>query len=310
MEDVVGAKHAFGHEEGRLEGDLAPKRSCASGRYLLLAVAACPESHQALIVHKLKRLDGVVPIVLANTQLTANGWAFPDGCPLPSQSLNDLYDRTMGDEGPYRDVKTLPVLYDSQTGRIVNNNPTQILTMLDREFDFLSDEEVQQAAVDVCPPSLQPRCLEMLARLNRDVSSAIRAAGFAVSQDVYNRRVAELFQHLEHLEQSLSKSRFLLGSDLTLPDIALFTILLRFELVYYSLFKCNLRPLSFFPKLTDFVKDVYQMEGVADTVDFDIIKAHYYTSFASINPSRIVAAGPDMTWLETPCKATQPPTAA
>lgn len=100
MEDVVGAKHAFGHEEGRLEGDLAPKRSCASGRYLLLAVAACPESHQALIVHKLKRLDGVVPIVLANTQLTANGWAFPDGCPLPSQSLNDLSGGVSGPVTP------------------------------------------------------------------------------------------------------------------------------------------------------------------------------------------------------------------
>ncbi|XXQ34286.1 GST C-terminal domain-containing protein [Plasmodiophora brassicae] len=296
----------FARGTGRLEGHVVGGRSFRPGRYLLLAAAACPESHQALIVHKLKRLDGIVPVVLANTELTANGWTFPDGSPVPTSSLNDLYDRSMGAEGPYRGLMTLPALYDSQLKKIVNNHPVLILHMLARDFDFLLDDEARRAScADLCPRSMPMQCEAMLARLNRDVLSAIYAAGFAVNQDVYDRRVAELFQHLEQLEQALSKSRFLLGPDLTLPDIALFTILLRFELVYYSLFKCNLRPLSFFPKLTDLAKHVYQTEGVPGTVDCDVIKAHYYRSFASMNPSMVVAAGPDMAWLEAPCAATQ-----
>jgi putative glutathione S-transferase len=214
-----------------------------------------------------------------------DGWWFPEPEPVTgAKLLREIYLSAKPD---YTGRVTVPVLWDKQTSTIVNNESREVLRMLDCEFDAFGD-----ASFTLCPESLRAAIDQEIDALYDPVNNGVYRAGFATTQKAYDEAVTELFAALDRYESRLSGQRYLFGSALTEADICLFTTLLRFEPVYHYHFKCNLKRLRDYPALWGFVRDVYQLPGVAETVSIDHIKQHYFRSHERLNPSRIVPRGP------------------
>jgi len=299
---VLGKQHEKDPSH-RLQEKISRDRSsnfpATAGRYLLLAADSCPDSHQALMVLSIKGLNKIVTPVLALNHLGENGWMFPEGSPLPFNSLNELYALSVEVSPDKPMIRTLPVLFDLVTKVIINNNAIDIIKVLTTEFD--SQEGSPCKELDLYPESQRDLIDRKLQWFSETLSSSIYIAGFAANQDIYDKHVAGVFEVLGLLERRLEKQMFLCRLPKpTLADIALFSLLLRWDLVYYSLFKCNVYRLTEVPALCDFVKSMYQCPGIRPTVNIDAIKEHYMTSYPSINPSLIIAAGPTVTYLDDP----------
>jgi putative glutathione S-transferase len=252
------------------------------GRYRLYVSKACPWAHRTLVVRALKGLEKAMPVFYAAPEMLAHGWEYADG---GIRYLYELYARTKPD---YTGRVTVPVLWDSRAGRIVNNESSEILRMLNTEFGPVATRRLP----DLYPAALRKEIDAVNERVYRTVNNGVYRAGFATAQEKYDQAVTALFATLDWLEKRLAKRRWLCGRQFTEADVRLFTTLVRFDAVYYSHFKCNLRRLTDYPRLWRYARRIHALPGVARTVDLDEIKAHYYRSMPEINPSGVVPKGP------------------
>lgn len=260
------------------------------GRYLLYVSLACPWAHRALVFRQLKGLAGMIDVAVVNPYMAENGWTFEPGPGVTGDPLGDseyLYQVYLRADPDYSGRVTVPLLWDRERGTIVSNESADIIRMLNSAFDG-----VGATAGDYAPADLLERIGEVNAHVYDTVNNGVYKAGFATSQDVYEREVRRLFDALDGLEERLRTRRYLLGERLTEADWRLFTTLVRFDPVYHGHFKCNLRRIADYPNLSGYLRELYQWPGVAGTVDFDHIKQHYYRSHPTINPNRIVPLGP------------------
>jgi putative glutathione S-transferase len=257
-------------------------RSPEPGRYRLYVSKSCPWAHRTLVVRALKGLEKAVPVFYAAPDMLENGWEFADG---GIGYLHELYVKAKPD---YSGRVTVPVLWDEQESRIVNNESAEIIRMLNREFDALARRRLP----DLYPEKMRREIDWLNDRIYRTVNNGVYRAGFATAQDKYEQAVTELFKTLDWLEKRMKGRQWLCGGYFTEADVRLFTTLVRFDAVYYSHFKCNLRRLVEYPNLWRYTRRVYALPGVAKTVDMAQIKAHYYRSQREINPTQIVPKGP------------------
>ncbi|PKL79427.1 MAG: glutathione-dependent reductase [Candidatus Melainabacteria bacterium HGW-Melainabacteria-1] len=261
-----------------------------AGRYHLFAALNCPWAHRTLIYRQLKGLAGLIGLSLAAPLRTDQGWVFEAGSerfddPLYGlSSLHELYCLAVPD---YTGRVTVPVLWDTQTRSIVSNESAEIIRMFNTVFDGLTGDQQ-----DFCPPGQ----LEAIDALNemifKHINNGVYQAGFARTQAAYSEAVTELFAALDTLEQRLATQPYLLGDTPTEPDWRLLPTLARFDVGYYSAFKCNLRALRDYPALSAYFKRLYQFPGIAATIDFDVYRAGYHSRSPLRNPHGIVPLGP------------------
>ncbi len=255
-------------------------------RYHLYVSLACPWAHRTLIFRVLKKLDGAIGISIVAPLMLENGWEFgakPDPV-TGARFLHEIYTQA---DPRYTGRASVPVLWDKERHTIVNNESAEIIRMLNREFDAFADR-----GVDLYPAALAAEIDAINARVYAAVNNGVYRAGFATTEAAYRGAVSALFAMLDELEERLARQRYLAGDRITEADWRLFTTLIRFDAVYYGHFKCNLRHLYEYPQLWDLTRALYQVPGVAETVDFDHIKRHYYGSHRHINPTGIVPVGP------------------
>ncbi len=262
------------------------------GRYHLYVSLACPWASRTLILRKLKKLEDVIALSVVHHFMGENGWTFlkedgATGDPLYGLDyLHQLYTRA---DPSYSGRVTVPVLWDKKEETIVSNESAEIIRMFNSAFDEWGD-----SSVDFYPERLRPEIDAINERVYSAVNNGVYRAGFATSQEAYEEAFGDVFSGLDELEERLARQRYLVGNVLTEADWRLFTTLVRFDAVYYSHFKCNLRRISDYPNLSNYLRDLYQVPGVADTVNMDHIKKHYYGSHRSINPTGIVPVGPEL----------------
>lgn len=261
-----------------------------AGRYHLYVSLACPWAHRTLIFRKLKGLEDLISLSIVHPYMGEQGWSFasaPGTRPDPVAQagyLHAVYRRAQAD---YSGKATVPVLWDMQRDTIVSNESADIIRMLNAAFDGLG-----ASAVDYAPAELLPEIDATNALVYARINNGVYKAGFATEQAVYEEEVSTLFEALDQLEERLGQQRYLVGERLTEADWRLFTTLIRFDSVYHGHFKCNLRRLVDYRQLWDWTRALYQMPGVAETVNFSHIKQHYYGSHHRINPNGIVPLGP------------------
>jgi len=265
------------------------------GRYHLFVSLACPWAHRTLIFRKLKRLEEVISVDVVHWHMAENGWSFmnEDGDDavtgdrvLGKEFLHQVYTTAKPD---YTGRVTVPVLWDKERGTVVSNESAEIIRMLNSAFDEWGDAEV-----DLYPAALRVEIEAINEPIYHRVNNGVYKAGFATTQAAYDQAFAELFETLDDLEERLGQQRYLAGEVVTEADWRLFTTLLRFDPVYHGHFKCNLRRLVDYPNLWAFTRELYQVPGVAETVNLHHIKQHYYASHRSVNPTGIVPRGPEI----------------
>lgn len=278
----------FERKESPFRGTIAPADAKA-GRYHLYVSYACPWAHRTLIARKLKQLDAIVSFSSVEPLMLQDGWTFAAEGELAdpiygARMLHAIYTRA---DPRFSGKVTVPVLWDKERATIVNNESSEILKIFDTAFDAIAPKT----------PSLYPEALraemdEVNQRVYDTLNNGVYKCGFATKQEAYEEALGPLFDTLAWLEERLTSRRWLMGDTFTLADIRLFTTLVRFDAVYYGHFKCNMHRIEERPRLAAFVRAVYQMPGVAETVDLEQIKKHYYGSHATINPTGIVPKGP------------------
>ncbi len=262
------------------------------GRYHLYVSLACPWAHRTLILRKLKKLEDIISVSVVHHFMGENGWTFKteDGATGDTlyglDFLHQIY--TMADPA-YSGRVTVPVLWDKKEKTIVNNESSEIIRMLNSAFDEWGD-----AGLDFYPEDLRSEIDAINALIYPAINNGVYRAGFATTQAAYEQAFSELFAALDTVEQRLSGQRYLLGGQITEADWRLFTTLARFDPVYVGHFKCNLRRIAEYPNLSNYLRDLYQVPGVAGTVNMHHIKAHYYGSHKTINPTGIVPVGPEL----------------
>ncbi len=263
-----------------------------AGRYHLYVSLACPWAHRTLIMRALKDLTDLIDVSVVSPLMLDRGWTFDtrEGSTGDRLAGRDYhYQVYAAARGDYTGRVTVPVLWDRQTDTIVNNESSEIIRMLNCAFDGITGNDL-----DFYPQELREEIDAWNDRIYPAVNNGVYRAGFATSQEAYEEAYTELFAELDHLDAHLADHRYLLGDRLTEADIRLFTTLIRFDAVYHGHFKCNRQRLEDFRHLPGYVRDIYQLPGVADTVDFGHIKTHYYASHRTINPTGVVPAGPDI----------------
>lgn len=268
-----------------------------AGRYHLYVSYACPWAHRTLIVRALKGLEEMISISVVHWYMAENGWTFEDGAGViadPIQKADFMYQVYTAAKPDYSGRVTVPVLWDKHTGTIVSNESAEIIRMFNSAFDGIGAEEG-----DYYPEPLREEIDALNARIYGNVNNGVYKAGFATTQEAYEEAITPLFETLDWLEERLSTRRFLTGPQMTEADIRLFTTLVRFDPVYVGHFKCNIRRIADYPNLSEYTRDIYQTKGIAETVNMHHIKAHYYASHDTINPTRVVPVGPE-TDLEAP----------
>ncbi|WP_018291132.1 glutathione S-transferase family protein [Verrucomicrobium sp. 3C] len=261
-----------------------------AGRYHLYVSWACPWAHRTILARKLKRLEGVIGMTVVDPIRDERGWAFrevPGASADPVNGFRFLSEAHTATDPAYRGRVTVPVLWDMRTRRIVSNSDDDILRMFSLCFGAWADP-----SVDLYPHAIRKEIDALNAWLYERINDGVYRAGFATSQRVYEEKVRLLFQALDELEKRLGTTRYLFGRKPVESDWRLFVTLVRFDVVYHGHFKCNLRRIGDYPHLSGYLRDLYQREGIADTVRFDQIKRHYYMTHDEINPTRIVPLGP------------------
>lgn len=262
----------------------------ASGRYHLYVASACPWAHRTVLLRKLKGLEDAISLSIVDPFMGSGGWVFsdaPGSIPDDVNGASYLREIYLKADPDYTGRVTTPVLWDKEKETIVNNESQELIRMLDKEFDGLAREDA-----DFCPDGLREEVDRTIEEIYDPINNGVYKSGFAMTQSAYDEAVTELFDALDHWEEVLSERRYLCGDRITEADWCMFTTLVRFDTVYHYHFKCNLRRISDYPNLGGYLRDLYQHPGVAETVDFDHIKQHYYMSHESINPTRIVPKGP------------------
>ncbi len=266
-----------------------------SGRYHLYVSLACPWAHRTLVMRALKGLQDHIGVSVVHPHMLENGWELRDdfdgatGDPL--HGFSKLYELYLKADDNYTGRVTVPVLWDRQRGTIVSNESADIIRMLNSSFDGLG-----ATPGDYYPRALRAEIDSINEGVYHDVNNGVYKAGFATSQEAYDDAVVTLFQRLDALEDLLGKQRYLVGNTLTEADIRLWTTLVRFDPVYVTHFKCDRQRISDYPNLQGLLKEIYQLPGVADTVNMTHIRHHYFCSHPTVNPQGIISIGPQLDW--------------
>ncbi|MDQ3622213.1 MAG: glutathione S-transferase family protein [Verrucomicrobiota bacterium] len=271
----------------------SPPYPAVAGRYHLYVSLACPWASRTLIARNLKGLADAIPVTVVDPVRDERGWAFRDGPGYSKDPVNgfaflsEAYAATdPGFDGPV----TVPVLWDEGTRRILNNSEDDICRMFNDSFRACGNSEV-----DLFPKDIEAEHAKLSAFLYDRVNNGVYKAGFASSQQAYEKACRALFSALDELEDRLATRRYLFGSRTVEADWRLFCTLVRFDAVYHGHFKCNVRRIVDYPNLEGYLRDLYQYPGIAETANFDHIKRHYYITHEEINPTRIVPIGPALT---------------
>jgi len=261
-----------------------------SGRYHLYVSLACPWAHRALIFRKLKGLEAHIDVSVVSPDMLDKGWEFDE---YPGATGDKLYGFDYAHQ-LYTKVKpditsrvTVPILWDKKTQSIVNNESAEIIRIFNTSFNELTRNDD-----DYYPEALREEIDAINDMVYHNINNGVYKSGFATTQDAYEEAVEALFNALDTIEERLGKQRYLVGSTLTEADWRLFTTLIRFDPVYHGHFKCNIKQIADYPNLFGYMKELYQHPGIAQTVNFDHIKRHYYYSHTMINPTQVVPVGP------------------
>jgi len=261
-----------------------------AGRYHLYISLACPWAHRTLIFRRLKKLEDIISLSIVHPDMLENGWEFK------------LYGKSQGDDihgfdfahqiytkadPQYSGRVTVPILWDRKNDTIVNNESSEIIRMFNTAFSQLTG-----ATTDYFPENLCDEIDAINATIYPNINNGVYRAGFATTQGAYEKAVVALFDTLDNIEKTLGDQKYLAGNVMTEADWRLFTTLIRFDSVYHGHFKTNIRSIEDYPNLSEYLRELYQVDGVAETVDFDQIKRHYYFSQTTINPTQIVPKGP------------------
>ena len=267
-----------------------------AGRYHLYVSLACPWAHRTLIFRTLKKLDELISVSVVSPDMLANGWEFDQNnhstgdALFASDYLHQVYTKNNSN---YSGRVTVPVLWDKKQNKIVSNESADIIRMFNSTFN-----EITGNKDDYYPESLRSEIDELNALVYPNINNGVYRAGFATTTHAYEQAFDDVFTALDKVEKILSKKRYLAGDKITEADWRLFTTLIRFDCVYVGHFKCNLRTIESYPSLSGYLRDLYQVEGVANTVDFYHIKRHYDFSHTMINPTQIVPKGPEINYLQ------------
>ncbi|AUW96136.1 glutathione S-transferase family protein [Streptococcus pluranimalium] len=265
-----------------------------SGRYHLYISLACPWASRTLIMRKLKGLEEHISLSIVNPYMLEHGWSFEDYPGVISDSLFNnqyMYQVYLKADPNYSGRVTVPVLWDKETKTIVSNESSDIIRMFNTAFNDITGN-----TDDYYPENLRTEIDHINEFVYDKVNNGVYKTGFATEQSVYEKELQNLFSGLDQLENRLASQDWLVGDRLTEADIRLFTTLVRFDPVYFGHFKCNLKRLVDYPNLWEYTKRIYNLPGIAETVDFDHIKTHYYGSHKTINPNGIIPTGPEIDW--------------
>jgi putative glutathione S-transferase len=263
-----------------------------AGRYHLYVSLACPWAHRALIFRKLMGLEDAITLSVVDPLMGEHGWAFSDGPGCIPDDVNGarfLYEVYTRANHRFTGRVTVPILWDRETGTIVNNESAEIIRMFGGEFGAVAN-----TPLDLYPSELRDEIDTTNDSIYPNVNNGVYRCGFATTQEAYAEAFDALFTALDSIDARLASQRYLIGDTLTEADWRLFTTLVRFDPVYFGHFKCNLRRIADYPQLSGYLRELYQVPGVAETVDFDHIKRHYYASHLTINPTGIVPLGPEL----------------
>ncbi|AZH24658.1 glutathione S-transferase family protein [Haloplanus aerogenes] len=264
-----------------------------AGRYHIYISRACPWAHRVAMTRALKGLDDAISLSIVQPERYGEGWEFSDAHPDPlygADYLRELYVRADPD---VTGRPTVPVLWDRETERIVNNESEEIMRMLD-----VAGHELATRDVDLYPEGYRDEVDRLIDDIYEPINNGVYRAGFAESQGAYDRAVDDLFDALDHYDDLLADQRYLAGDRLTEADLAMFATLVRFDHVYHTHFKCNRRAIHEYDNLWEYTKDLYTTPGIERTVNMDHIVRHYYVSHADLNPKRLVPTGPDIDFTE------------
>ena len=284
---------AFRHEITP-EGPFKPE----SGRYHLYISNACPWAHRSLIFRHLKGLDEHISVSVVHPHMLDNGWEFRDASTDHGEFVDHLYGYEFAHQlytsakADYSGRVTVPILWDKQTQTIVNNESSEIIRIFNSAFDELTGN-----TLDFYPQALRSRIDEINHRVYHDINNGVYKSGFATTQEAYEEAFNELFDALDWVESILAKQAYLAGDQLTEADWRLFTTLVRFDSVYVGHFKTNKQRIVDYPNMWAYVRQLYQMPGIADTVKMEQIKQHYYYSHTMINPTQVVPVGPEIDFM-------------
>ncbi len=275
-----------------VSSDPTSRHPVAASRYHLYISLACPWASRTLIVRNLLHLQQAIGVTVVDPVRDEKGWAFRDGPGFSTDPVNGFHflsEAYHATKPEFCGRVTVPVLWDEVAGEIVNNSEDDICRMLNDVFAPLAGCDLE-----LFPTDLEPAHRELSALINDKVNNGVYKAGFASTQAAYEQPCRDLFSVLDELESRLSQNRFLFGNRIVEADWRLFCSLVRFDAVYHGHFKCNLRRIVDYPNLQGYLQDLYQQPGIAETVNFDHIKRHYYFTHDDINPTRIVPLGPNV----------------
>lgn len=261
-----------------------------AGRYRLYVGMGCPWAHRTLVVRALKGLEEAIALSIVSP--LDSGWALDQ----PEAEVHTLVDLYQLAEPGYSGRSTVPVLWDTQTQTIVNNESAEIIVMLNSEFNAIA----RHPTLDLYPKDLKEKIDEWNEKIYHSVNNGVYRCGFAQTQEAYDTACKQLFTTLDEIDAILEKNRYLCGDCLTLADVRLFTTLFRFDVAYYGLFKCNRRRIQDYKNLGAYLRDLYQLPGVASTCDQESVKRDYYGNLFPLNPGGIIPSGPDLTNLSEP----------
>jgi len=284
---------AFRRQESRFRNWLTPNGEAGpngepgfkaeKGRYHLYVSLACPWAHRTLIFRHLKQLEDYIDVTVVEPIMLENGWEMND----PLYDLDFLYQLYLKADANYEGRVTVPVLWDKQTETIVSNESSEIIRMFNSAFNHLTGN-----SDDYYPQALQEKIDAVNDRIYETINNGVYQAGFATTQQAYEEAFHSLFDSLDWVEGLLTQQRYLVGDQLTEADWRLFTTLIRFDAVYFGHFKTNRQLIADYPAISAYVRELYQVQAVAETVSFEHIKTHYYASHLTINPTGIVPLGP------------------
>ncbi len=277
----------------RIRDDPDARFPAEAGRYHLYVSYACPWAHRTLLVRALTGLEDAVTVDIVDPFRDEDGWQFTperEGCTPDTVSDSDYLRELYQQADPDVTCRvTVPVLWDKRKETIVNNESKEILRMLDTEMD-----EVAKRDVDLYPEGYREEVDRIIEEIYEPINNGVYRAGFAKTQTAYDEAVEELFVALDHWDEVLTDQRYLAGDRLTEADICMFTTLIRFDNVYHTHFMCNKQLISQYDNLWPYLRDLYQIPGVAETVKMGHIKEHYYTTHPDVTPTRVVATGPEL----------------
>ncbi|MDY6778319.1 MAG: glutathione S-transferase family protein, partial [Candidatus Nanohaloarchaea archaeon] len=294
VEDETDENGAFQRKETTFRDTIQPggRFEPEPDRYHLYISRACPWAHGAVLVRKLMGLEDVISMDIVDPYRDTDGWQFTpdrDGCTKDTVNGSDYLREVYVKADPEATCRvTVPVLWDREEDTIVNNESIEIMRMLARHFTDIGNTR------DLYPAEKRDTIDRIVNKIYSSINNGVYRAGFAAGQEAYEKAVEELFNALEHWDQQLADQRYLAGSTLTLADLRMFATLIRFDHVYHTHFKCNRKRITDFDNLWPYLRDLYQTDSIAETVNMAHIKEHYYRTHPGINPKGIIATGPEL----------------